>query len=424
MSIVVQKYGGSSVATVEKVKRQARRIAWKRRQGFDVIVVVSAQGDTTDDLLESAAAVTALPDPREMDTLLSSGEQISMALMAMALIDLGCPAVSLTGPQAGIHTDRHHRAAKITEVKPDRIYKELKAGKVVVVAGFQGLAPSGDVATLGRGGSDATAIALAAALDAKDCQIFTDVDGVYTADPRIVPSAGRLDEIAYDELLELAAAGAQVMQLKSVEFAKQYGVEFEVLSSQAALPEDGGREEGTKVVQNLSPGNHRIVSGVAVDSKVARLSLLSLPDQPGVAARLFSALAKAKVNVDCIVQSGGPGSTTADISFTVTRDDLDLALEVCREVMAHFPGAQLVYDVDVAKVSVVGAGLASNYGIASGMFTALSERGINIELITGSEIKISCLVRAAHAVEAVRAVHEKFGLGKDGSNGSISDHTG
>lgn len=419
----MQKYGGSSVANTDKIKRAAKRIAWKRQQGFDVVVVVSAQGDTTDDLLENAGSITSKPDPREMDVLLSSGEQISMALMAMALHEVGCPAVSLTGPQAGMLTDAHHRAAKITEVKPDRVLRELKGGKVVIVAGFQGLDPLGDVTTLGRGGSDATAIALAAAVDASACQIFTDVDGVYTADPRVVPDARRLEEVSYDELLELAAAGAQVMQLKSVEFAKQYGVEFEVLSSLAPLPQDGGREKGTKVVHALASNNHRIVSGVAVDSKVARITLLTVPDQPGVASKLFTALGNAKVNVDMIVQGGGPGSTIADISFSVTRDDLDLALEVCGEVVRGFAGCQLVYDVDVAKVSLVGAGLASNYGIAATMFSALAEKNINIELITGSEIKISCLVRAAQAVDAVRAVHEKFGLGKEGPHGSSGDHS-
>lgn len=421
MGIVVQKYGGSSVATAEKVKRVARRIAWKRRQGYDVVVVVSAQGDTTDDLLGKAEELSSRPNAREMDVLLSTGEQISTALMALALQEIGCPAISLSGPQAGFRTDDHHRAAKVLEIKPDRVRQELAEGKVCVVAGFQGWNLRGDITTLGRGGSDQTAIALAAALDAEACQIFTDVDGVYTADPRLVQTARRLDEISYDEILELAAAGAQVMQLKSVEFAKQYGVEFEVLSSLAPLPEDGGVETGTKVVASLSPNNGRIVSGVGVDSKVARLTIMSLPDRPGVAAKIFGVLGKAKVNLDMIVQSAGPGGqSTADISFTCARDDLDLALEVCQEVLSTFPGSQLTYDIDVAKVSIVGSGVASNYGVASTMFEALAEKGINIELITGSEIKISCLVRAQHAVEAVRAIHDKFELGKSSaSSGAI-----
>ena len=416
MGIVVQKYGGSSVANAEKFRRVARRIAWKQKQGYDVVVVVSAPGDTTDDLIEKAAEITSSPNPREMDMLMATGEQISIALLAMALHEIGTPAISLTGPQAGFATDDHHRAAKIQNIDTARIKRELAEGKVVIVAGFQGLDSHGDITTLGRGGSDASAIALAAYLGAEACQIFTDVDGVYTSDPRLVPTARRLDEISYDEILELAAAGAQVMQLRSVEFAKQYGVEFEVLSSLAPLPEEGGVEKGTKVVAALNPNNHRVVSGVAVDSKVARITILSLPDRPGVAARVFSALGKAKVNVDMIVQSAGAGTGLnpgADISFTCARDDLDLALEVCQEVLTSFPGSQLVYDIDVAKVSIVGSGVASNYGVAAAMFDALASKGINIELITGSEIKISCLVRASQAVEAVRAVHDRFELGKN-----------
>lgn len=415
MGIVVQKYGGSSVANAEKFRRAAKRIAWKRKQGHDVVVVVSAPGDMTDDLLEKADELTSTPSAREMDVLLSTGEQVSIALLALALQEIGCPAISLTGPQAGFETDDHHRAARIKNIDTTRIRRELSEGKVCIVAGFQGLDQRGDIATLGRGGSDASAIALAAYLEAEACQIFTDVDGVYTTDPRLVPSARRLDEISYDEILELAAAGAQVMQLRSVEFAKQFGVEFEVLSSLAPLPTDGGLEKGTKVVAMLSPSNNRVVSGVAVDSKVARITILSLPDRPGVAARVFSALGKAKVNVDMIVQSAGAGAggaTAADISYTCARDDLDLALEVCQEVLGTFPGTQLVYDIDVAKVSIVGSGVASNYGVAATMFEALAEKGINIELITGSEIKISCLVRSSQAVEAVRAVHEKFDLSK------------
>jgi aspartate kinase len=416
LGIVVQKYGGSSVANAEKFRRVARRIAWKRQQGDDVVVVVSAPGDTTDDLLEKAAELTSSPSAREMDVLLSTGEQISIALLAMALQEAGCPAVSLTGPQAGFQTDDHHRAAKILNIDTHRVKQELAQGNVVIVAGFQGLDTNGDITTLGRGGSDASAIALAAYLEADHCQIFTDVDGVYTSDPRLVPTASRLDEISYDEILELAAAGAQVMQLRSVEFAKQYGVEFEVLSSLAPLPSEGGIEKGTKVVAALNPNNNRVVSGVAVDSKVARITILSLPDRPGVAAKVFSALGKAKVNLDMIVQSAGVlagGVPTADIAFTCARDDLDLALEVCQEVLSAFQGTQLIYDIDVAKVSIVGSGVASNYGVAAKMFEALAEKNVNIELITGSEIKISCLVRASQAVEAVRAVHDKFELGKN-----------
>nr|PZN74353.1 MAG: aspartate kinase [Bacillota bacterium] len=414
MGLVVQKYGGSSVSTAEKYRRVARRIAWKKRQGNDVVVVVSAPGDLTDELIERARSITDRPSAREMDVLLATGEQISIALLTMALHDLGVDAVSLTGPQAGFQTDDHHRAARIRNIDTTRIRRELAAGRVVIVAGFQGQDEHGDITTLGRGGSDASAIALAAYLGADQCQIFTDVDGIYSADPRIVPNARRLDEISYDEILELAAAGAQVMQLRSVELAKQYGVEFEVLSSLGPLPDEGGEERGTKVVAKLSPNNHRVVSGVAVDSKVAHITLIGLPDRPGVAYRWFKALGDARINLDMIVQSAGTGcgnGPTADISFTCARDDLETALEVCNRLLPEFPGARVIYDTDVAKVSIVGSGVASNYGVAAKMFEALAEKDINIELITGSEIKISCLVRASRAMEAVRAVHDKFQLG-------------
>jgi aspartate kinase len=415
LRIVVQKYGGSSVSNAAKFRRAARRIAWKREQGFSVVVVVSAPGDTTEDLLHKAAEISSSPGAREMDVLLSTGEQMSIALLAMALEEIGCPAISLTGGQAGFRTDDNHRAARIHTIETTRLRRELAEGKVCIVAGFQGIDDKGDIATLGRGGSDASAISLAAYLDAEACQIFTDVDGVYTSDPRLVPNATRLDEISYDEILELAAAGAQVMQLRSVEFAKQFGVEFEVLSSLAPLPDEGGEEQGTKVVATLNPNNTRVVSGVAVDSKVARITIINLPDRPGMAAKVFKALGKAKVNLDMIVQSAGAvhnGNSFADIAFTCAKDDLDLALEVCQEFQSSIPGCQVVYDIDVAKVSIVGSAVASNYGVAATMFEALAEKGINIELITGSEIKISCLVRASQAVEAVRAVHDKFELGR------------
>jgi aspartate kinase len=418
MPVVVQKYGGSSVKNAERFKRAAQRIAWKRAQGFDVVVVVSAPGDTTDDLLEQAAALTAKPSAREIDVLLATGEQVSIALLAMALQEIGVPAISLTGPQAGFLTDDSHRAAKIQHIETSRVRRELAAGKVVIVAGFQGQAPNGDITTLGRGGSDASAIALAAYLQADECQIYTDVDGIYSADPRIVPDATRLDEIAYDEILELAAAGAQVMQLRAVELAKQYGVAFTVLSSYAPLPQEGGREEGTKVVAELSPTISRIVSGVAVDRNVAHIALYNIPDQPGVAAKVFAALGAAKINLDMIVQSvghktvGQKAQALADISFTCAREDLAQAAQICRDVLGQWPGAEVRCAVDVAKVSLVGSGVQSNWGVAGMMFEALAENGINIELITGSEIKISCLVKEEHVVKAAQVVHAKFGLNK------------
>lgn len=420
MSVVVQKYGGSSVKDAERMKRVARRIAARKKQGHQVVVVVSARGDTTDALLEAAAEITFRPSAREMDVLLATGEQISIALLAMALHELGQPAISLTGPQAGFVTDDNYRAAKVLEVNPDRVRAELEAGKIVIVAGFQGLGPNGDITTLGRGGSDATAIALAAALQADACQIYTDVDGVYTADPRIISDARRLDEVSYDEMLELAASGAQVMQLKSVEYAKKCGVEFEVLSSLAPLPDEGGLEKGTRVVTELSPEQQRVVSGVAIDSKVARITIMNVPDRPGIAYRLFSALAEGRINVDAIVQSGGPGGSTADISFLVKRDDLERALEITRRIGSAWGDPKIISDQDVAKVSVVGAAVASNYGVASTMFEALYELGINIELITCSEVKLSCIVRASRAVEAARAIHGKFQLGSEGAWPEVS----
>lgn len=415
MPIVVQKYGGSSVKNAERFKRVAQRIAWKQSQGFDVVVVVSAPGDTTDDLLEKAAELTPNPAAREIDMLLSTGEQVSIALLAMALHTAGVKAVSLTGPQAGFRTDDSHRAGRIQHIETARVKEELAKGNVVIVAGFQGQAPNGDITTLGRGGSDASAIALAAYLQADECQIYTDVDGIYSADPRIIPQAQRLDEIAYDEILELAAAGAQVMQLRSVELAKQYGVEFSVMSSYAPLPQEGGIETGTKVVAALSPTISRVVSGVAVDRNVAHIALYNIPDQPGIAARVFRDLGEAKINLDMIVQSVGRNNhsvSVADISFTCSRADMERAAAICQEILNQWPGAEVRTATDVAKVSIVGSGVQSNWGVAGLMFEALAENEINIELITGSEIKISCLVKEEHVVKAAQVVHAKFGLNK------------
>lgn len=414
MPIVVQKYGGSSVKNGERFKRVAQRIAWKQAQGFDVVVVVSAPGDMTDDLLERATELTANPSAREIDMLLATGEQVSIALLAMALHQAGVKAVSLTGPQAGFRTDDTHRAGRIQHIETARVKAELAQGKVVIVAGFQGQAPNGDITTLGRGGSDASAIALAAYLQADECQIYTDVDGIYSADPRIIPEAQRLDEIAYDEILELAAAGSQVMQLRSVELAKQYGVEFKVMSSYAPLPSEvGGAEIGTRVVAELSPTISRVVSGVAVDRNVAHVALYNMPDAPGVAAKVFQALGEARVNLDMIVQSvGRHAEAVADISFTCTRDDREKAEAICKEVLSQWPGAEVRTSVNYAKVSIVGSGVQSNWGVAGLMFEALAEQQINIELITGSEIKISCLVKEEQVVKAAQVVHAKFGLNK------------
>ena len=399
MKLIVQKFGGSSVANTERLFNVARIVTDTYKQGCNVVVVVSAQGDTTDDLIAKAHEIDANPSKREMDVLLSTGEQISIALWAMAISTLGYPVISLTGRQAGFLTDSNHSKARIKKVDTERIEKELDQRKIVVVAGFQGMNRYDDITTLGRGGSDTSAVALAAELKADLCQIYTDVDGVYTADPRIVKSAKKLEEISFDEMLELASCGAQVLHNRSVEMAKKYNVNLEVLSSLENKP-------GTKV-KEVTKMEKMLIKGVAKDDDVARISVVGLPDKPGIAFRIFSVLASKKVNVDIILQSVGRDGTK-DISFTVPEESLDAAIEALNDQMELLGAHRIEVDEDVTKVSIVGAGMQSNPGVAAKMFEALYEADINIQMISTSEIKISVLIQKGQGVKAMNAVSEAF----------------
>ncbi len=403
MALIVQKYGGTSVADTERIKNVAARVARYRERGDRLVVVVSAMSGVTDNLIKLARAIMPLPSEREMDVLLATGEQTTIALTAMALHTLGVPAVSLTGAQAGIVTDRVHTKAKIMNITPRQVHALLDSGQVVIVAGFQGQTQEGQITTLGRGGSDLTAIALAAALKADLCQIYTDVDGIYTADPRVVPTARKLDEVAYDELLEMAGAGAKVMQLRSVEFAKKFGVVFEVRSSLNHNP-------GTIVKEETRSMEDVVVRGVSLDKNQAKLTLVGVPDRPGVSARIFSALADAAINVDMIVQNVSHNSTppATDLSFTVDKPDLLKARKVIEGLKAELGFSQLLADEAIAKVSIVGVGMRSHSGVAAKMFATLAREGINIEMISTSEIKITVVVEAARGEQAARAVHDTF----------------
>jgi len=400
--LIVQKFGGSSVANAHRIKEVAGRVWRTRQRNNEVVVVVSAMGDTTDELINLAHQVSPDPSPREMDQLLATGEQVSCALLTMALHETGAPAISLTGPQAGITTDGVYGKAAITGVAVARLRAELAAGKIVVVAGFQGAGPDGDITTLGRGGSDTTAVALAAALKADLCEIYTDVDGVFTADPRVVPEASKLPVISHDEMLELASLGAVVLHPRAVELAKFYGVPLVVRSSLNDNP-------GTVVKEDDGMERTHMVSGVAHDLNVAKIGLFDVLDQPGIAHRLFAALAAEKINVDMIIQ-GATRNGRNDIAFTVSRSDLKKALAVVERVQEAVGAKGYTYDDQVAKVSIVGAGMITRPGVAAAMFEALSAEGINIEMISTSEIKISCVIKESEALRAVRALHAKFGL--------------
>ena len=399
MALIVQKFGGSSVKDRDRIFNVARIVANTHNAGNDVVVVVSAQGDTTDDLIAKAAEITHNPSAREMDMLLAAGEEISISLLAMALNELGCHATSLTGWQAGFRTDRAYTKARITRLETERISSELERNRVVVVAGFQGLNKLDDITTLGRGGSDTSAVAIAAALHADRCQIFTDVEGVYTADPRKVRNTRRLKEITFDEMLELASLGAQVLNNRSVELAKKYNVELEVLSSLNPIP-------GT-VVKEVTKMEGMLIKGVAKDKDVAVISILEVPDVPGASFKVFSLMAQKKINVDIILQSSGKEGHK-DVIFTVPLGDAETALALLEENRQRFGCRDIVVDKDVAKVSIVGAGMQSHSGVASRMFEALFEANINIRMISTSEIKISVLIAKADADRAVNAIHDAF----------------
>jgi aspartate kinase len=404
MALIVQKYGGTSVGDVDRIKNVARRIRATRDEGHSLVVVVSARSGVTNELIARAKAINERPDTRELDMLLAIGEQETIALTAMALHAIDVPAVSYTGAQAGIRTDQVFTKAKIKKINPKPILQDLKEGKAVIVAGFQGINDDGQITTLGRGGSDLTAIALAAACKADKCEIYTDVDGVYTADPRIVKTARKLPELSYDEMLELASLGSKVMQSRSVEFAKKYGVVFEVRSSFNHNP-------GTIVKEEVAYMEKVVVRGVALDKDQAKVVISGLPDKPASAAAIFTALAEASINVDMIVQNvahtGG-----VDLTFTVQRDDAGSAAKLLPGVLKKLGGGEVKSFDNIAKLSVVGVGMRTHSGVAATLFSALGEAGINIQLIGTSEIKITVAVDRAKADDAMRAAHEAFGLAK------------
>ena len=399
MALIVQKFGGSSVADTARIRNVARIITETYRKGNNVVVVLSAQGDTTDDLIAKAEEINPGASRREMDMLLATGEQISISLCAMAIEALGYPVISLTGWQAGMLTNSAYGSARIKRIRTDRIQTELDARKIVLVAGFQGINKYDDITTLGRGGSDTSAVALAASLHADLCQIYTDVDGVYTADPRIVPNAIKIDEITYDEMLELASLGANVLHNRSVEMAKKYNVNLEVLSSMTGA-------EGT-IVKEVTDVEKLLIKGVTKDVNIARISAMGVSDQPGIAFRLFSLLAKHKVSVDIILQSVGRDGTQ-DISFTVAAKDADEVVRLLEERKDTLGLKSVICDPNVAKVSIVGAGMETHAGVASKMFEALGEANINIQMIATSEIKISVLIAEEEANKAVAAIHRAF----------------
>ncbi|MGB4303034.1 MAG: aspartate kinase [Syntrophomonadaceae bacterium] len=404
MGLIVAKFGGSSVASMEHIRRVAERAKGMKDQGKEMVVVVSAMGDTTDDLIELAKQAGPELNCREMDMLLATGEQQSAALLALTLNNMNCKAVSLTGWQAGVQSDANYSKSRITDVDPQRIRRELELGNIVVVAGFQGISPEGDITTLGRGGSDTSAVALAAALEAERCMIFTDVNGVFTADPRVVPEARQLSAISYDEMLELANLGAGVMQPRAVEFAMLYGVDVEVLSS-------FGDHPGTIITEVENMEKQRIVTGVAHDLNCTRFAIFDVPDRPGIAKTLFRGLADAGINVDMVIQSAMRDNRN-DIAFTIEENDLGKAVPVVEELVKEIGASGMSYGNNVAKVSIVGAGMQSNPGVAADMFEALADADINIHMISTSEIKVSCVIDEDRIQEAVQVLHKKFGLDK------------
>ena len=404
MGLIVQKFGGTSVANAERIRAAAKRIVETYKAGNQVIVVVSARGQTTDELIDLAHEITDKPSTREMDMLMSTGEQISIALVAMAIHALGHPAVSFTGGQVGIVTDSYHTKARIRNINTQRVKKELDNGTIVIVAGFQGIDANENITTLGRGGSDTTAVALAAIMKADRCDIFTDVDGIYTADPRKVPHARKLSTISYDEILELASLGAQVMHSRSIEFAKKYNVPLQVRSS-------FNDKEGTLICKEAKEMENIVVSGVAVSKDDAKITIRAVPDVPGQAAKIFHEIAKRNINVDMIIQNASIEGR-ADLTFTVPRSDLREALNVAEKIKKDLSAKEVLHDSKIAKLSVVGIGMRSHCGVAEKMFSVLADEKINIQMISTSEIKISCVIEEAHADRALRAVHTAFELDK------------
>lgn len=406
MSLIVMKFGGSSVGDAERMKRVANRIAERKREGHQCVVVVSAMGDTTDDLIDLTKQIcTGTPPIREMDMLLSTGEQVSVALLSMAIHSLGEAAVSFTGWQAGMYTEAVHGKARITDIRPERIHKALAEDKIVIVAGFQGMTVEGEITTLGRGGSDTTAVALAAAIKADVCEIFTDVDGVYSTDPRIVKHARKLNEISYDEMLELANLGAAVLHPRAVEYAKNYNVNLVVRSSFT-------HNQGTSVKEEAAMEQGIVVRGIAYDKNVARISILGIEEKPGQLAKVFTALAQAQIDVDIIVQSGVTGGR-ADFSFTVGLGDLEKALQTIESIRSTVGFREVTSETNLVKVSIVGAGMVSTPGVAAKMFEVISELGLSILLVSTSEIKTSCVIENNRLNEVVQSLHSAYGLDTD-----------
>ena len=422
MGLIVQKYGGSSVADAEGMKRVANRIVAAKRDGNQVVVVVSAMGDTTDELIDLAKQITPIPSGRELDMLLTAGERISMALLAMAITNLGHEARSFTGSQAGVITTSTHGRARIIDVTPGRIQEALKEGAIAIVAGFQGISQdTKDVTTLGRGGSDTTAVALAAALDADVCEIYTDVDGVFSADPRVVPTARKLKSVTYDEMLELAASGAKVLHLRCVEYARRYNLPIHVRSSFST-------NEGTWVVKDHPEGaamEQAIISGIAHDKSEAKITIVGVPDRTGVAARIFQAIADADINIDMIVQNVSAAATgLTDISFTLPKDEGADATAILQKLQGEVGYASIQYDDQIGKLSLIGAGMRSHPGVTATFFGALSTAGVNIEMISTSEIRISIICREADIERGVQAAHTAFGLDADQSEAVVYGGSG
>ncbi len=402
--LVVQKYGGSSVANVERIQRVAQRVVSYAKKGFNLVVVVSALGDTTDELIELADQIDAAPSEREMDMLLSTGEQISVALLAMAINKLKKQAISFTGAQVGIITDTSHTRARIIKINTDRINKELQLGKIVIVAGFQGVTLNQDITTLGRGGSDLTAVALAKELKADSCEIYTDVEGIYTTDPRIEPRAQKIAAITYDEMLEMASLGAQVMQPRSIEVAKKFDVPLHVRSSFSL-------NSGTMIIKEVKKMEDVVVSGITLNKNEAKITLCGVPDKPGVAVKLFQDLAASGVSVDMIVQNVSHTRQT-DISFTTTKIDCGKASKITKKVAQKIGAGEVLIDEDIARVSIVGVGMKSHHGVAAKMFGIMAKNKINIEMISTSDISISCIIKKKYAEMAVKKLHAEFGLNK------------